>query len=126
MHEDILKEYFEGKISPQQLNDDLIGSSVRKGPKEISQEIVDMDEDFLVKPRHIIRLLHDILNEKIDSSYLEVISFALMRSDHFSWDYEDKQNDVMADLFHEWASPEMNYDLSLENIKKCLSRLEEK
>ena len=124
MHEEILKKYFVGEILPIQLNDDLVGTSVKRGPKEISQEIIDMQEEFVVKPQHIIKLLYDVLDGKIDPGYLEAISFALLGSDHFTWDYNDAHSDIMSGLFQEWASPEINYELNFENIKDCLQRLE--
>ena len=124
MHEIILKKYFEGKIDFDQLNDDLIGVSVKRGPKETSQEIVDMDQEFLVKPEHIIGLLQDVIIGKIEPGYLEPISFALMGSDYFIFDYEDTKTDLTLKLLHEWASPEINYELNLENIKRCLQELE--
>ena len=124
MNEEILKEYFQGQVEPEVLNDNLIGSHVKTTEKGSNYEIVEMSIEFQVEPEHIINLCRDVINGKIQPEYLQIIAFALISSQYFVWDCNSsKRADEMDAILNEWCSPAINYDLNVDNIQNCLMRL---
>ena len=123
MREEILKDYFEGKINITDLFDDVIGTKVKIGAKETSFYVTSMDDNFELNVNHIIKLLRDILKYKIEPQILETIALAIEASENMQYG-EALKNDLMIKMLNEWAAPEINYELNIENVKECLRRLE--
>lgn len=118
MHEIILKQFFEGSLSASMLAEDLIGSLVSDSPSSTRHPIVDMDIEFKVSPQHLIKLCDAVLSYEIESLYLQAIGFCLIASDMFFWDSDEPDGDVVAEALHDWSAPEINYPLTLSNVKE--------
>ncbi len=124
MHEETLRKYFLDQIDIYDLTDALTGSSVRFTSKVTHYEIQDMSEDFEVYPRYIVKLVKDLIKFNLDLCCLQQVAFILISSDNFHWKLDNKQSDEMDAILNEWCTPEINYALNIDNVQKCLKRLE--
>ena len=123
MHESTLKDYFLGVIDESRLNEDSEGSVVQTSFDVITHYVNPMDSDFQVEPAHLIKLCDAVLSGKLDVRHLELIGYCLVASDHFFWDEDSKAGELVAETAYDWSSPEINYPLTSENIKKFRERL---
>jgi hypothetical protein len=82
-----------------------------------------MESEFEVVPEHLIRLCDAVLSEQLDPQELETIGFCLAMSEAFLWDDEREAGSRVSETVHEWASPEINFPLTLPNIVKFRERL---
>lgn len=73
-----------------------------------------MQRDFTVTREMAITLCDAVLNGEVEPSGLATIGFTLMASDKFSWNGEDILGEIIAD----WSCPEVNYPLTIENVKR--------
>jgi len=126
MHEESLKNYFEGNINIMDLLDDIVGTKVKVGPKETSFNIISMKSVLQLNANYILKLLRDILEHQIDPNVLEIIALAIEASENIEYGEEDCKNDLMVKMLNEWSAPEINYELNSANVKRCLQKLEEK
>lgn len=120
MKEAILARFFEGRITAATLAGDLNGSETHVTDTASTVEIEDMPEDFVVSREMALRLCDAVIDGELSPDSLSSVGFALMASDKFVWDGEDVLGDVIAD----WAAPEINYDLNIENVRKFRSWLQ--
>jgi hypothetical protein len=114
--EQVLKEFFEGRASAEELAADLDGSIVRRGRDVIEHHIVDMAEQFALTPDHLVALCDAVLAGAVEPAYLETIGFGLIASDRFDWDTESPSGERLAEVAYDWAAPEVNYPLTLHNV----------
>src|SRR6266850_231968 len=96
MHEDVLRTFFKGEASAAALARDLEGALVLDGPSMTRHPIVDMVGDFEVRPHHL--------------------GFCLVASDAFHWNGDSPEGGRVAEVAHDWASPEINYPLTVSNV----------
>jgi hypothetical protein len=115
VHEQTLREYFEGRIGADNLAVDVRGSTEITGIVYV-QRIVDMEDEFRVHRPHLLKLCDAVIAGEFPSDLLAEIGFALMASDKFVWDSDD--DELVAAVIADWASPEVNFPLTLENIKR--------
>lgn len=118
MTEQKLKEYFENKLTADQLSLDLKNSQKRTG-YDVTTVYIDCLEDgeFEIKKEHLIKLCDDAISEQLSTSDLNTIGFALMTSDFFHWDNETTDGEIIANVIFEWDNPEIGYDLTIDNVK---------
>src|SRR5262245_10749198 len=96
MREQVLRDYFSGRLTAEILTHDMSDAVVRTGPRSSSQRIVDMDEDFEVRTDHLVRLCEDVLIGRIKPEALEVVGFCLIASDRFHWDSDTQDGGRVA------------------------------
>ena len=121
MRESVLRDYFLGFVDESRLSEDLAGSVVKTSYDVITHYITgDLSGNFEVNSNHLIRLCDAILTGKLKAEHLELIGFALEASEHFLWDDEraEVEDSPVAETIHAWASPEINYPLTVEIISK--------
>lgn len=126
MRERVLRDFFENKATAAELAQDVAGSISQKSPKVSVVSIEDMDGEFTVTAAMLVRLCDVVLQGELDPDALHSIGFALMASDAFCWDADE--DDVLANVIGDWSCPEVNYPLTLENVKRFrawLTRSEE-
>jgi hypothetical protein len=114
--ERVLKEFFEGRASAEELAADLDGSIVRRGDDVVEHHIADMAEQFALTPGHLVALCDAVLAGTVEPAYLETIGFGLVASDRFGWDTETPSGARLAEVAYDWAAPEVNYPLTLHNV----------
>lgn len=125
MTEDNLRNYFEEKATAEELKKGLTnsvfngGNSVRVKIKESSQP-----DEFTVTIKHLLKLLIEVIEDKLTTEELSTISFCLESSDHFIWDNTSPAGERIAQLLSSWASPEINSELTREYLQYCAYYLE--
>jgi hypothetical protein len=123
MHDSVLRDYFAGKTDATALRADLSGAVVATGPCSSSQHIEDMHTDFELRPEHLVRLCDTVLSGELEPGNLQPIGFCLVASDHFSWDGDVPPGDIVAETVHDWSAPEVNYQLTIDTVRKFRERL---
>ena len=123
MHESILRDYFIGLVDEVVLKEDLKNTMVQTSKDVFSYKIVSMDTEFEVLPDHLIKLCDAVISEKIETKDLRTIGFCLAATDYFLWDSNTELGNRVAETVLDWASPEINYPLTIENIKRFRERL---
>ena len=122
MRESVLRDYFLGLADEQRLSEDLAGSAVKTSYDVITCYVKeDLTEDFEVTAQHLLRLCDAFLAGKLKAEDLELIGFALVTSEHFTWwddDDLEAEDTPVAETIHAWASPEINYPLTIEIVAK--------
>lgn len=114
MHEQTLREFFEGRASAETLADDLVGSLQTKG-NVTHHPIVDMKDEFCVTPEHLMRVCDAVIQGQIAAENLRSIGFCLQASDAFFWDGSEPGGERVAEVTADWSAPEINFPLTVAN-----------
>ena len=114
MRERVLREFFENKVTVAELARDVAGSISQKSPKISVVSIEDMGGEFPVTAPMLVRLCDIVLGGELEPEALHSVGFALMASNAFCWDADD----VLAEVIADWSCPEVNYPLTIENVKR--------
>jgi hypothetical protein len=123
VHEELLRQFFEGAAPGSRLARDLEGALVPDGLQLTRHPIVDMVEDFEVQPHHLVRVCDAVLNGEIEPGLLEAIGFCLVSSDAFHWDGGSMEGERVAEVVYDWSASEINYPLTLPNVRAWRGRL---
>ena len=123
MKEAILRDFFIGTVSAEDLTSDLRGAILQRGFARL-HPIEDMWDDFEVKSFHLIKLCDAVLEGKLEPRDLEAIEFCLLASDHFQWNGDDPEGYRVAEVAADWSCPIINYSLNCDNVKKWRSFLQ--
>jgi len=122
MNEEVLKRFFLGEAGAKELAADLSGSVVeRQGVT--NHPITDMRGDFEVRPEHLIRICDAVLGGEIEAKYLQEVGFCILASDHFEYDTDTREGDLIGETVFDWSAPEVNYPLTIENVRRFRERL---
>ena len=127
MHESILRDFFLGKVDGNALSKDIEESVAAMSPpgapySKTSDGIVKMDSEFDLSRAHLLIACDAFLSGGLSAIDLEYIAFALIASDNFTWDGDE--DNTLAEIINDWAAPEINYPLNVENIQQCKRWLE--
>jgi len=117
MREEVLRQFFEGKASAEELAADVAGSTKSVGGVVSYQKVEEMESDFRVNRSMLVALCDAVLAGRLAPELLHEIGFALSASDRFVWDADD--DELASDLISDWSSPEISYPLTIENIRRC-------
>jgi len=116
MREQVLKQFFEGRVSAAELATDIRSSKKNVGDKVTLVCIEDMDGRFSVTRSMLVSLCDAVLAGSLPPEGLRTIGFALEASDNFDWDSEE--DELVANVIADWSCPEVNYSLTLENVRR--------
>ena len=122
MKETRLAQFFRGELTAHDLAVDIQGSEEKVDAVRRNIFIEEMPHEFAVTRGMAVELCDAILRGDLKPESLRIIGFALITSDSFTW----AEDDLLADIFHDWACPEVNYELSLANTERFKSWLEER
>jgi hypothetical protein len=116
MREETLKRFFLGEVSGSELAQDVAGS--RKKLSSVVSRIAmeDMDTEFVIRRPMLISLCDAVLEGSLPPDALAVIGFALEASDKFEWDSDE--DDLVAEVIADWSCPEINYPLTIDNVRR--------
>jgi hypothetical protein len=114
MDEQRLRDFFLGKISGRRLARSIDGSISH--PDRISSIVYvrDMEEPFTITREMAASLCAAVLHGEMPPEHLQWIGFTLEASDHFDWD----EDDLLATIFEAWSSPQINWPLTLTNVRR--------
>jgi hypothetical protein len=103
-----------GRVTGLELARDVLGSTRKVGPISSVTEIEYMAGEFSVTREMLVLLCDAVLSRKLPPQDLSTIGFALAASESFFWNSED----IVGDVIHDWSCPEVNYPLTLENVRR--------
>lgn len=117
MKEQILRDYFDGLISTDILYTDVEGSEAKTSYDVISVYVdqIKGGGEYLITKDHLLKLCNDVLTGNLKPTHLTTISFALVCSDYFYWN--EDVDDVVANVIFDWDNPEINFPITIENLK---------
>jgi hypothetical protein len=121
VNEIVLANFFRGKLSAAELSGDLAGSEEIVDGEHRKVLVHDMDEPFAVTRAMAVELCESVLRQELEPDALRLIGFTLITSDRFAWDEDD---DLLGEILWDWSCPEVNFALSLENVRRFKSWLE--
>jgi len=118
MIEQKLQEYFENKLTPDQLSLDLRDNQKKAG-YDVTTVYVDTlkEGEFEIKREHLIRLCDDTISGRLSPIDLNTIGFALMVSEHFHWDSNAKDGEIIENVIFDFDNPEIGYDITIKNVQ---------
>jgi hypothetical protein len=111
MREITLKRFFLEEVNAESLAEDVSGSEIHLDAIVSTVRIEDMEEQFQLRPKHLIRLCDAALSRALPTESLSAIAFALMASDAFEW-----EDEVISEVVSDWSCPEINYPLTPETL----------
>ncbi len=119
MTEKLLRDYFESKITAELLNEDLEGNRVKTGydTSTVYGNQIQSEKEFLINTSHLLKLCEDCIEELISAENLKTIAFALICSEYFIWDENTPEGKVVDETIHDWDNPNINFELTKENLK---------
>ena len=116
MKEEILRQFFEGKATAEDLSADIAGSTRRVGGLVSYQTVEEMGGEFRVLRPHLLQVCEAVLSGKLAAQNLKEVGFCLLSSDHFVVDADE--DELASEVIHDWSCPEVNYPLTLESVKR--------
>ena len=119
MTEQALLEYFQNRLTANELANDLKDSQRKTSHDATSVYVTSIanDQGFTVTREHLIRLSADTLDGKLKPQDLNTIAFAIITSDFFTLDNEGEDAEFVKTVIYDWDNPEIGFDLSLKNIE---------
>ena len=87
---------------------------VGRSSRRVHIEDLPAGEETVVTAEMLMRLCDAALAGSLPASALEPIAFAIVASDHFRLDDGD---DVVGRVLYDWASPEINFELTPGNLR---------
>jgi hypothetical protein len=87
---------------------------VGRSSRRIHIEDLPAGPGTMVTAEMLVRLCDAALSGSLPASALEPIAFAIVASDHFRWDDGDN---VVGRVLYDWASPEINFELTPANLR---------
>jgi len=118
MREQILKDYFLNKATVDVLAADLKDSQNKKGFDTTTVTIEQIGEsgEFEILIDYLIRLCDAAINDKLTMTDLNTIAFALIASEHFTWDSNSRDGKRVETVIFDWDNPEIGFDLTTDNV----------
>jgi hypothetical protein len=117
MKEKILRDYLERKITV-----DILAADVKDSKKKTSYDVITVYIDninevgeFEITRSHLLKLLDDTIAERLTTTDLNTITFAIIGSDYFTWDEKDE---VLGDTIHDLDNPDIGFQLTIENLER--------
>jgi len=118
MSEEKLRDYFDGRLTPKELTSDLKDSQKRTRYDVTTVYIKNIEDgEFEVKKEHLLQLCEDVITGQLALTDLNTIGFALMASNYFTWDNNETDGEILANVIFEWDNPEIGFDLTIKNVR---------
>lgn len=114
MDEKVLRDFFLGTASAQTLAQSIDGSIAHPDAITWVVYIRDLKEQFFVTRPMALALCNAALAGELPVAYLQWIGFALETSQALQWN----EDDLLATVFDYWAAPEINLELSMQNVER--------
>lgn len=116
MKEATIRDFLLGATPPGRLAAEARDAvePVGRSSRRIHIEDLPAGQETIVTAEMLVRLCDAALSDTLPASALEPIAFAMVASDHFRWDDGD---DVVGRVLYDWASPEINFELTPPNLR---------
>lgn len=126
MTEKTLKEYLDAKVTVDILAAELKYSKERTGCDSITVRVDPIQESgkYQITRQHLLKLCCDCLDRYLTPEELNIISFALICSEYFTWDENTKDGEVITTTIYDWDNSEIGFSLTKENLSLWREYLE--
>ena len=113
MREATLRDFFLGLVPAQQLAVEAAAAveEIGRGARRVHVE--DMGQSFAITSPMLVSLCDAVARGDLPPRLLEPIAFAIIASENLEWDFDD---DVQGRVLYDWSSPEINWELTTENV----------
>ena len=119
----ILRDFFLGNASAQDLARDTEYAFVRASSKSSQLDMKDLDEKFDISIEHLAKLCDAVIAGAFPPNRLAAIGFAMIASERFVWNAELPEGARIAATLTDWATPESKYALNAGTAAKFRQRL---
>ena len=119
----LLRDFFLGRVAGEELARDLAGTTERVGFDSYRHHMTDLEEDFAVESAHLIRLCDAVLAGAVPAEALADVGFGMIASDHFLWDTDSPEGELVGNTLYDWSGPEINFPLNAKTVAKFRHRL---
>jgi len=116
MKEATLRDFFLGIAAVDKLAVEVRGAVEHQSAtsRQVHIEDLSADEAFTITALMLVRVCDAVLAGSLPGPALEPIAFAVIASDHLHWAEDD---DLVSRVLYDWASPEINWELTPENVR---------
>src|SRR6478752_25639 len=101
MKEKTLKDYLDNKVTV-----DILAADVKDNQKKTSYDVISVHVDkinetgeYEISKDHLIKLVDDTIAGRLNTTDLNTIAFALIGSEYFTW---DENNKIIEDTIYDW------------------------
>lgn len=115
MRETTLRDFFLGKVSGQVLGAEAAASIEVLSSRSTRVHVErDLDQAFVITRAMLVKLCDAVEAGTLPAPLLETIAFAILASDQLEWDIDGALD---ARVLHDWAAPEINWELTPETVR---------
>ncbi len=122
MKEIVLRHFFEGHATVEELAADVAGAfdrrAVSAGTVFSELHSVPMGGEFAIATHHVLKLVDAALAERLSLEALDAICFCLEASGSFAWDADTSDGARVANALFWLGTPEVNYTLTSAALGK--------
>jgi len=123
MRATVLRDFFLGRASAQELADDAETAYVMHSLGSTQLVWEDLEEEFSLTVDHLVRLCDAVEAGSLRADRLSPIGFGLIADDSFVWDTDTPEGERIGATLYDWSAPEINYALSARTVAKFRRRL---
>ena len=76
------------------------------------------DGDFAVGIEHLVCLCDAVICGQLPAERLEALAFGMITDDHFVWDTDTTDGNLIGGTLNDWSAPEINYPLNPTTLGK--------
>ena len=111
--EQLIREYLLGHASAEELDRALCLAREILSPSDTRVHVRDMSEGFRIDRAMALRICEDAIAGRLQASSVEDLAFVIIASEALEWEEE-----LVGEVLHDWAAPEINYPLTLANLQR--------
>ena len=119
MNESVIRDFFLGRIDASALNRAVLSACETLSPTHDRFVVSGLDADFPLTREHALALASAAAQQALSFPALAHVAFLIIASDRFSCG----DDDLVIDILHDWASPEINTPLNAATVHWFLSVL---
>ncbi|MFD2246343.1 hypothetical protein [Pontibacter ruber] len=126
MKESVLRDFFENRILVKSLAEN-VKHTQRRATSDTTSVHVEQIKDgstYQVRKEHLLSLCNEGLNGNLTFEDINSIALALVFSEYFVWDTKTEEGQMIETVIYDWDSPEINFPLTLSNMKLWKQYLE--
>jgi hypothetical protein len=118
VRESTLLAWFTGAATIAELRDDLVDVVHRSDLHTGGNLVLDLRESVVVRAPHLVALCDAFLAGDLEPQHLSGAAFFLLASEHFNWDTESPDGDLVSRVLFDWSAPQLHLALDRQNVAR--------
>lgn len=113
-------DFWTGKLLAKEIAPLLKACRTELGGDKVDFKVQMVDQPtsvFEVTPDHLIQFCDLVLDGWIKPHDLNTVAFVLLFSEHYTWNGETEDGELVSTVVFDWDGPEVNYPLTKGNVK---------